>query len=135
VRHYLLVLVLYSLATSAESQGSTPPPATFPASAPATEDKMRKVADSTLGACLRKQPTYPVAALRQGLSGRTTVAFSISPEGAIENQAIARSSGHVMLDQAALAHLQKCVTSFDVAKEPQLPTGRYALPLVWRLVE
>lgn len=44
---------------------------------------------------------YPVAALNEGRSGRTLVAFDVSEEGFVENCAVVGSSGHSDLDQMA----------------------------------
>lgn len=93
----------------------------------------RMVAASPLGACFRRQPAYPVTALRNEQEGQTVVAFTVAAAGQIQNPGLVRSSGHQILDQAALAHLNQCIASVSTQPDDPLPPGRYALPMVWRI--
>jgi TonB family protein len=61
------------------------------------------------------------------------VVFTVAESGSIESPGLLRSSGHAVLDQAALAHLIKCIAEFPLDHQPKLPVGTYALPLVWRI--
>ena len=45
---------------------------------------------------------YPPEAIEQGLEGETIVMLRIGDNGRLANAQIARSSGHVILDEAAL---------------------------------
>lgn len=111
-----------------EASASAPPPAASSAHANA-----RLVSESPLGQCVRRPPRYPVEALRKALSGQSVVAFTVAADGALENPALLRSSGHAVLDSAALAHLGRCIAHFRLAEQPPLPAGRYALPILWRV--
>jgi bla regulator protein blaR1 len=101
--------------------------------APAASSPAQVVAASPLGTCFRRQPAYPIQALRKGQQGSTQVAFSITPAGEFQDPAILRSSGHPALDYAALAHLNKCIAASGAKSDEPLPSGRYALPMVWRI--
>lgn len=47
------------------------------------------------------RPMYPKDALDQGLEGRVTLSVVITADGAVSSVAVAKSSGHPILDQAA----------------------------------
>jgi protein TonB len=84
---------------------------------------------------LEKQKTYPWMARRQHREGVVVLKFTIGQGGEIAAHAIARSSGHQVLDGAAAEALQK------VGRFPPLPAvlGRSQLniqvPLAFRLSE
>jgi len=84
---------------------------------------------------LEKHKNYPWMARRQHREGVVVLKFTISMDGAITDHAIARSSGHEVLDEAAQETLHK------VGRFPPLPTalGRSHLtiqvPLTFRLAE
>ncbi|WP_181184132.1 TonB family protein [Prosthecodimorpha hirschii] len=58
-----------------------------------------------VSAALRRLRHYPAAARDTGITGTVTVTFIIGPGGRVATHAIARSSGHPVLDQAARAIL------------------------------
>ncbi|MXQ11263.1 energy transducer TonB family protein [Microvirga makkahensis] len=58
---------------------------------------------ASLAASLRSRLRYPEQARSQGISGVATVRFSMDRSGRIIGATIARSAGHPMLDNAALA--------------------------------
>jgi protein TonB len=80
-----------------------------------------------LAAALAKTAPRPVA----GLSGRTLVRFTVSPDGRADAVTIAQTSGHGRLDKAAVAAVGK-------AQLPAPPAGMtekqrtYQLPFVFR---
>jgi protein TonB len=82
---------------------------------------------------LEQQKTYPWMARRQHREGVVVLQFTIGPGGEIASQAIARSSGHEVLDGAAAEALHQ------VGRFPPLPPalGRSQLniqvPLAFRL--
>ncbi|MFC5498596.1 energy transducer TonB [Caenimonas terrae] len=128
-------LLLLALAGHAAAQEPASPaiPAASQAPAPAGASGARRVASSPLGACFGRQPAYPARALRNDEQGASLVGFTVSPTGHIEDPGLLRSSGHGLLDQAALAHLNKCIASVTTQPDAALPPGRYALPMVWRI--
>ncbi|NIP87064.1 MAG: TonB family protein [Planctomycetales bacterium] len=52
-------------------------------------------------------PVYPPEALSQGLDGRVVLRLTISPEGDVTELTVAISSGHAILDEAALAAVSR----------------------------
>lgn len=60
-----------------------------------------------LAAALQQQRNYPGEARKQRLQGVVAVRFTLDRAGHVLAMAIARSSGHALLDQAALAVLQR----------------------------
>jgi bla regulator protein BlaR1 len=113
-------------------------PAALPqsaASAAAAERaiKARKFAESPLGACFREPPAYPRTALRNEQEGRTVLAFTVLESGEVGPASLVRSSGHTALDDAALAHLGKCIAAAPSPPGDSMPAGRYVLPMLWRI--
>ncbi|WP_417674855.1 TonB family protein [Roseibium sp.] len=51
---------------------------------------------------LRRAKRYPSQARRNSLQGTATVSFTVARSGAVSGVRLARSSGHTLLDQAAL---------------------------------
>jgi protein TonB len=75
---------------------------------------------------------YPLAARRRGLSGTVHVDLVIRPDGAISGVAVADSSSHAVLDDAAVEAIKR------LAPEPfppdvQARTLRVRLPVVFAL--
>ncbi len=52
-------------------------------------------------------PVYPPEALRRGLDGRVVLRLTISAEGEVTKLTVAGSSGHAILDQAAVAAVSR----------------------------
>jgi protein TonB len=52
-------------------------------------------------------PPYPEQARQQGIEGTAVLRLTIAANGMPRNIAVARSSGHTALDQAAVAHVQR----------------------------
>lgn len=74
---------------------------------------------------------YPAMALRRGWQGEVQLSFRLERDGRILDARVARSSGYVILDRAALASLQQIG-----AIAAQLPTARQLeLPVIYRLQE
>ncbi|WP_425259546.1 TonB family protein [Rubrivivax sp. RP6-9] len=127
MRNTLAAIIAFASAALAHAQ---PVPA---AAASQGVSSAREIADSALGRCVRSAPRYPVEALRLELSGRTVVGFRVTTEGGIEGPMLRHSSGHDVLDRAALAHLDRCIARFRATEQPRLPPGSFALPLLWRI--
>lgn len=74
---------------------------------------------------------YPESAQRMHEEGTTTVTFTVTADGDVENPTIANSSGHDDLDQAALP----CVTTwkYKPAIEQGKPvTAQWTANVVWK---
>jgi TonB family protein len=96
--------------------------------------RAQRLAASALGACLRQQPPYPPEALRSDWTGRTMVAFSIADDGTPDGAELATSSGHALLDAAALTHVRHCMATARARTPAEtLPSGTFRVPYVWRI--
>jgi protein TonB len=51
--------------------------------------------------------TYPDAARRDGLEGTVWLRFRIGPDGSVEQVEVDRSSGHALLDDAAITAVRR----------------------------
>src|SRR5213592_509675 len=85
-----------------------------------------------LRARVQQSLRYPLAARRRGLSGTVNVEIIIRPDGAISAVAVADSSSHAVLDDAAVETIRR------LAPEPFPPnvpprTLRVRLPVVFAL--
>lgn len=64
---------------------------------------------------------YPESARRAGLEGTVVVYLTFTPQGQIDQMLISRSSGHALLDQAALDALRLLPTFSHSPKELLIP--------------
>jgi periplasmic protein TonB len=69
---------------------------------PAPPRRLRGAALHRAQAALSKHLFYPPQAVAQGLEGDVILLLSLSESGQLVSAAVARSSGHAILDQAAL---------------------------------
>jgi len=56
---------------------------------------------------LTRRRRYPVAAQRMGVTGSVTVSFVVRPDSTFAEVRVRRSSGHEVLDQAALGTVEE----------------------------
>jgi protein TonB len=56
----------------------------------------------------RCEPVYSDLARRRGLQGLVVLHVAVSPEGMPTSVTVARSSGHDILDEAALSRVRQC---------------------------
>jgi protein TonB len=77
---------------------------------------------------IRRKMVYPDEPKKKGISGTTTVAFSIDQNGQVSRVRVNRSSGDALLDEAALSAVQRA------APFPPPPApANIAIPLIFRL--
>jgi len=78
--------------------------------------------------------TYPVRAKREGREGVVGVTVTVTPDGRVDACTVTQSSGHVDLDQAACAGMQR-FASFKSALDRQgKPTsGEFSTRITYRL--
>jgi protein TonB len=77
-------------------------------------------------------PPYPPEARARGLEGRTVVLVSISADGFVADVKVHESSGHAILDNAALAYAR--TRRYIPARENNVPVPATALhPIRFRL--
>jgi TonB family protein len=130
-----LAIVASAGAASAQEGTDVPQAARIEAATPgpATSEANVIVGASSLGTCFRRAPVYPPDALRAEMSGRSLVSFVIRADGRPDSPKLHRSSGYSLLDEAALRHLEGCLTSFVYDESEVLPSGLFILPLSWRI--
>jgi protein TonB len=78
---------------------STPRP---PAPKPAPQPRRAQVVEARPDASRNPPPRYPDSARRQGWEGRVMVRATVGADGRVQSVALHRSSGHGVLDRAAL---------------------------------
>jgi TonB family protein len=66
-----------------------------------------------------KAIVYPRRAVRHGWEGKTVVAAEVLPDGSVGRTAVAKSSGHKVLDQAA----QEAIGSWEFGTESEKNEG------------
>lgn len=122
-----------SLATQPKPEPATESPAslavprrpTFSAREEHPRELKGKTLDTALAA-LAQEEFYPRAAIARGLEGRVVLLLTLSESGAVTGIEVASSSGHALLDAAALK---------AAARIAALPGGRrqVLLPVEFRL--
>jgi protein TonB len=71
----------------------------------------------TVTTAIRREYSYPRAARRAGLTGKAVVEMTIDGEGNVIDVMLASSSGHELLDRAALESAR------SIKRVPAAPTG------------
>lgn len=104
-------------------QQAVPPAPTFYAPQPRL---LRGRALSAALAALAQEEFYPRAAIEQGLEGRVVLLLSLGEAGRVTGVAVAASSGHLLLDDAAVRAASR------IGALP-LPAGQALLPVEFRL--
>lgn len=111
---------------------STPAPAvSTPTPAPVVEEK---ITAPVAGADYLHNPApeYPEAAQERGLEGKVLLKVHVLPDGKPDNIVVARSSGHQILDDAAIKTVHKW--SFVPAKRGETPIAGYVtVPITFNL--
>ena len=79
------------------------------------------------------EPKYPTAARRAGQQGTVTLSFTVGTSGKVTSVRIAKSSGHSLLDNAALAAIRRW--RFKPARNAlgEAVSYSYTLPVPFRL--
>ena len=84
---------------------SPPAETPIPAPAPKPSDKPRELKGRALDtalAALSREEFYPREAIARGLEGRVVLLLTLDAEGRVRGLEVASSSGHALLDDAAL---------------------------------
>ncbi|MCS0583858.1 energy transducer TonB [Massilia pinisoli] len=77
------------------------------------------------------KPEYPKEALRYELEGKTTLRYTISPEGRMVDVTVTKSSGWRLLDDATVAFASSC--AFPPEQIAAFQGKTYPLQYVWSL--
>jgi D-alanyl-D-alanine endopeptidase (penicillin-binding protein 7) len=98
-----------------------------PAARPAQPDKEAVVDFSSC-----KRPEYPADSIKQHHTGTVTLGFLVAKNGTVRDTKVAKSSGHVALDESARTALEKC--KFKPATTKGKPVEAWAkVQYVWTL--
>jgi protein TonB len=126
-------------ATVAAAAAPTPAPAPAPALAPAPAPSPAPAADDKLseprgyaGYLRNPAPDYPLTAQRRGLEGQVVLKVHVLASGQPDSVTVARSSGHAILDEAAI----RAVVSwaFAPARRGHTPVdGWVQVPLTFKI--
>jgi protein TonB len=84
---------------------------------------------------LLKEARYPPAARAAKLEGRSVIAFRVGSDGRVQSRRILQSSGHAVLDQAALAAVDRVnpLPPFPPALKKESPSQNFTLPIRFRV--
>jgi len=83
---------------------------------------------------INERPDYPKLARARGWEGTTLLELSIDADGRVANARVLTSSGHEVLDRAALAAVASW--SFTPARRGDTPVAsNVEAPIVWRLAK
>jgi TonB family protein len=77
------------------------------------------------------KPAYPKEALRYELEGKTTLRYTMSPEGRMVDVTVVKSSGWRLLDDATVTFASTC--AFPPEKTAAFQGKTYPLQYVWSL--
>lgn len=82
-----------------------------------------------LARAVTKVRTYPAAAREQAITGTTLVEFTVLANGELGSRTVAQSSGHALLDEAALETVARAVplTEIPVALQNRAFGARIAI--------
>ena len=82
---------------------------------------------------LKRYQHYPRAARRAGLEGTARVRFVISRDGALRERELVASSGHAVLDRAALELLERAAPYPALPRRVTVDAVELTLPVEYRL--
>ena len=89
-----------------------------------------------LEALLSEKLVYPLQARKRGWEGEVLLGFRIDPDGNFSDVTVLRSSGHSLLDRAAIRALEKTeryIKPFLISRLSE--TLAMEFPIVYRLVD
>jgi periplasmic protein TonB len=99
--------------------------------APAPQPVARTGARLETGGC--SPPPYPEQAQDDNESGTTVMQFLVSTTGAVLTSRVAVSSGHAVLDDAALAGFSLCKFSAAIGADGQPQESWVTVSYLWEL--
>ena len=76
---------------------------------------------------------YPAVARRRGFEGQPVVAFILNKDGSLGHLALDKTSGHKMLDQAALKAVKKGAPFPEIPEQLNLKKFKFKLPISFSL--
>jgi protein TonB len=114
---------------------STAEPKVPPRATPTREDPAGEAGPSRRATASRRPPPeYPRAAVRRGLEGRVLLLVEVHPDGSVGKIEVTESSGHELLDRAAVEAVRKW--SFEAALAQGQPVRSFIeVPFRFRIEE
>lgn len=94
-------------ARTASDNSPSPNPGSASDSDGNERESIRARVEAQLFTDLQRQFEYPLLARRQGWHGTVWLSFTIEPDGALDRIKVASSSGHDLLDTAAVAAMRR----------------------------
>lgn len=83
-----------------------------------------------------RNPEYPIEALRKGLGGNTVLTLCVDAGGAVASAEVSKSSGHQILDDAALKWMKTNARFRPAQASGQpVPVCNYTFTYVWEAPE
>jgi protein TonB len=98
-----------------------PPPAAPAQPAAAVESTAVASYQQNLSTLVNRKKIYPQRAVRQRLEGTAYVSLTLAPDGNVANISLQKSSGHDILDQAALEMVRK---ASPLPRAPEILRGK-----------
>jgi protein TonB len=80
-------------------------------------------------------PPYPAAARRMGMEGVVRLEVIVAPDGRVREVRVLRSSGHAMLDEAAVSTVRRQWRFVPARREGVPVESRAEVPIRFRLTE
>jgi len=121
-----------ALPAAAPAASAAPPPPPDAGRVPGT--RATTTYFGQLAGWLNRHKRYPTAARKAKQQGVVTVNFTIDRRGALLDARIERSSGHALLDEAALALLQRAAPMPRLPDALGLQTLTVSLPVDYSLI-
>ncbi len=76
---------------------------------------------------------YPAVARRRGFEGEPVIAFILNKDGSLGHLVLDKTSGHKMLDQAALKTVKKGAPFPEIPEQLNLKIFKFKLPISFAL--
>ncbi len=119
---------------AARSLPDRPPAAAPEASAGLDEEGLRQYRLS-LAAATRRYKNYPASALDRGLRGRADVRVAVLANGTPQPPQLASSSGHELLDRAAIDMIARAVQATSLPRQLRGQAFALLLPVLFEIDE
>lgn len=93
------------------------------------DDELKKGYTRQIRHRIAQKKYYPALARRRGFEGQPVVAFVLNKDGSLGHLALDKTSGHRMLDQAALKAVKKGAPFPEIPEQLNLNFFKFKLPV------
>jgi protein TonB len=111
------------------------PPASDPMESGGPDAEGLRLYRLNLAVAARRFKRYPVPAMDRGLSGRAEVAVAVAADGIAQPPQLASSSGHELLDEAALDMIARAVQATSLPQKLRGQAFAVRLPVLFAIEE